>query len=345
MASSHVPHVPAELAQKATTYSEPLLKDGVDRFVMFPLQYPELWRMYKVAQASVWTAEEIDLRIDVLHWDAELTEDERKFISKILSFFAASDGIVVENLAQRFCAEVTAPEARSFYSWQMAMETVHGETYSLLLSTFIKDPDACKKLFAGIETIPTVKAKAQWAMRWTADETQPFSTRIVAFAAVEGIFFSASFAAIFWLRSRGLMPGLCQSNDLISRDEALHTTFACTLHAHLSIPCPVDVVHTLVREAVELEKAFFRDALPLPLCGMNAETMDEYVELVGDHLLKQLGYPALYNASNPFPFMDLILLDGKNNFFERRVSEYHHPHVAFEDHMQYGKANSGGTLL
>ncbi|KAI0069616.1 putative ribonucleoside-diphosphate reductase small chain B [Panus rudis PR-1116 ss-1] len=320
---------------------ERILAENPERFVMFPIQYPTIWQLYKVAQASLWTAEEIDLGMDVIHWTSMLNAKERSFIGKVLAFFAASDGIVVENLAQRFCAEVTIPEACSFYSFQMAMENVHSETYSLILSTLINNENEREHLFRGIETIPAIKAKAEWTRRWTEEGEQPFASRIIAFAAVEGIFFSSSFAAIFWLRSKGVMPGLCHSNDLISRDEGLHTSFACILHGHLRHQCNKETVYRIVREAVELEKQFFHDALPEPLLGINANLMDDYIEVVGDFLLRQLGFPPLFLAKNPFPFMDLILLDGKNNFFERRVSEYHRPDISYH---HGGRAESAGDV-
>ncbi|OJT11793.1 Ribonucleoside-diphosphate reductase small chain [Trametes pubescens] len=259
---------------------------------------------------------------DARHWNGRLNDDERAFISTILAFFAASDGIVNENLVQRFCSEVQIPEARCFYGFQIMMENVHAETYAGMLTTLIQDPDERHILFSATSTVPTIKRKADWTMRWIEDQQQPFAVRLIAFAAVEGIFFSSSFAAIFWLRSRGLLPGLCHSNELIARDESMHTNFACLLYEHLGAKVPRATVQGLIREAVELEKAFFEAALPTPLAGMNADLMAEYVEVVADDLLHRLGYRPIYKKGNPFPFITDTALDGRTNFFERRVSEY-----------------------
>ncbi|RPD77264.1 putative ribonucleoside-diphosphate reductase small chain B [Lentinus tigrinus ALCF2SS1-7] len=302
---------------------ESILVPNASRFVLFPIKYPEVWNMYKTAQASFWTAEEITkLNIDVEHWQGSLTEDERVFLSTILAFFAASDGIVVENLAQRFCAEVQMPEARCFYGFQIMMENVHSETYSMLLRALVEDEDEQARLFSAIETMPTVKAKADWCMRWIESTMSSFAVRLVAFAIVEGIFFLSSFAAIFWVRSWGLMPALSQSNEFIARDEGLHTSFACLLYSHLDYPLRPDVITSMVKEAVGLECSFFESALARPLMGMNVALMRQYVEYVGDFLLEGLGVPRCYGSRNPFAFMETTVVGARANFFERRVSEY-----------------------
>ncbi|KAI0361332.1 putative ribonucleoside-diphosphate reductase small chain B [Trametes cingulata] len=302
---------------------DPLLHADNSRFVLFPIKFPDIWNAYKAAQSSFWTTEEIDLTADTGHWANRLTSEERRFFSQILAFFAASDGIVNENLVQRFAAEVQLPEARCFYGFQIMMENIHAETYSLLLLTLVRDPAEQRRLFQSIDTIPSIRAKANWCLEWIENHDMPFAVRLIAFAAVEGIFFSSSFAAIFWLKSRGLMPGLCHSNELISRDEGLHTNFACLLHRHLQQKAPEELVHVLIRQAVVLEQTFFSDALPVPLPGMNAELMSDYVEHIADRLLISLNYKPLYNKPNPFPFIQSIAMDGRTNFFERRVSEYH----------------------
>ncbi|KAM1323407.1 hypothetical protein ACFX2I_044728 [Malus domestica] len=299
---------------------EPLLAPNPDRFCMFPIQYPEIWEMYKKAEASFWTAEEVDLCQDVRHWEA-LSDGERHFVSHILAFFAASDGIVLENLAGRFMKEVQVAEARAFYGFQIAIENIHSEMYSLLLETYIKDSDEKHRLFHAIDTIPCVAKKAQWALRWI-DGSESFAERIVAFACVEGIFFSGSFCAIFWLKKRGLMPGLTFSNELISRDEGLHCDFACLLYSLLRQKLSEDRIKSIVRNAVEIEKEFVCDALPCALVGMNGDLMSTYIEFVADRLLGALGYGKLYNVQNPFDWMELISLQGKTNFFEKRVGEY-----------------------
>lgn len=301
---------------------EPLLKESKRRFVLFPIQYPDIWQMYKKAEASFWTAEELDLGHDLMDWNDKLTQDERRFISHVLAFFAASDGIVNENLVERFSNEVQAAEARCFYGFQIMMENIHSETYSLLIDTYIKDPQEREFLFDAIETIPCIKKKADWALRWISDKRSSFGERLVAFAAVEGIFFSGSFASIFWLKKRGLMPGLTFSNELISRDEGMHTDFACLLFHHLKRRPHPDVVQAIVTEAVAIEKEFLTDALSVDLIGMNAALMRQYIEFVADRLLVSLGNEKHYNATNPFDFMDLISLQGKTNFFEKRVSDY-----------------------
>jgi ribonucleoside-diphosphate reductase beta chain len=279
-----------------------------------------MWAMYKQAEASFWTAEEIDLQQDMMDWENKLTKDERHFIKHVLAFFAASDGIVNENLAINFLNEVQYPEARCFYGFQIAIENIHAETYSLLIDTYIKDNKEKDFLFNAIETLPCVAKKAEWAMRWI--ENGSFAERLVAFAAVEGIFFSGSFCSIFWLKKRGLMPGLAFSNELISRDEGLHCDFACLLYNQLQEKLPVEEVTGVIAEAVEYEKEFVTDAIPVALIGMNAKLMCQYIEFVADRLLGELGCPKIYNATNPFDFMEMISLQGKTNFFEKRVSEY-----------------------
>lgn len=278
--------------------------------------------MYKQAEASFWTAEEIDLAADMNDWETRLNRDERKFISSILAFFAASDGIVSENLAANFATEIQVPEARCFYGFQIAMENIHSETYSLLIDTYIKDEEEKRQLLSAIEYMPIVKKKAMWALEWCDRHKASFAERCVAFAAVEGIFFSGSFCAIFWLKKRGLMPGLCYSNELISRDEGLHCRFACLIYKKLIGQLPRARLLDIISGAVQIEKIFVREALPVELIGMNSELMCEYVEFCADYLLTELGSPKLYNTDNPFNWMDLISLHGKTNFFEKRVGEY-----------------------
>ncbi|KAH9966138.1 ribonucleotide reductase small subunit [Russula dissimulans] len=301
---------------------EPLLIESKRRFVLFPIQYHEIWQMYKKAEASFWTAEEMDLSKDLHDWNNRLNDNERHFISHVLAFFAASDGIVNENLVERFSNEVQAAEARCFYGFQIMMENIHSETYSLLIDTYIKDPAQREYLFDAVETIPCVKKKADWALTWITDRHSTFAERLVAFAAVEGIFFSGSFASIFWLKKRGLMPGLTFSNELISRDEGMHTDFACLLFSHLKRRPHPDTVNRIITEAVGIEQEFLTDALPVALIGMNADLMCRYIEFVADRLLVALGCPKHYNSTNPFDFMDMISLQGKTNFFEKRVSDY-----------------------
>ncbi|KAF6748783.1 ribonucleoside-diphosphate reductase [Ephemerocybe angulata] len=300
---------------------EPILTPSTDRFVIFPIRYPDLWALYKQAQASFWTAEEIDLANDTADW-LNLSDNERHFISHVLAFFAASDGIVNENLVERFSSDVQIAEARAFYGFQIMTENIHSETYALLIDTYITDLDERRRLFHAIDTIPCVAQKANWAMKWINNTTDDFATRLVAFAAVEGIFFSASFAAIFWLKKRGLMPGLTFSNELISRDEGLHTDFACTLLSHLLSRPQHETIVNIIREAVTIECDFITDALPCSLIGMNAQQMTQYVEFVADRLLVSLGVEKTYHSINPFDWMELISVQGKSNFFERRVSEY-----------------------
>ncbi|KAF6753108.1 ribonucleoside-diphosphate reductase [Ephemerocybe angulata] len=305
---------------------EPILTPTTDRFVLYPIQYPDLWAMYKQAQASFWTAEEIDLGKDTSDW-ATLSQNERHFVSHVLAFFAASDGIVNENLVQRFSSEVQVAEARAFYGFQIMMENTHSETYALLIDTYIKDPKERHTLFHAIDTIPCVTKKAEWAIRWINNTEDNFAIRLVAFAAVEGIFFSASFAAIFWLKKRGLMPGLTFSNELISRDEGLHTDFACTLLSHLINRPTKETITTIITEAVNIEQEFITNALPCSLIGMNAILMAAYIEFVADRLLISLGAEKSYHTANPFEWMELISMSGKANFFERRVAEYARAHT------------------
>ncbi|WP_374951624.1 ribonucleoside-diphosphate reductase small subunit [Mucilaginibacter sp.] len=299
--------------------TELLLKENKDRFVILPIKYPAIWEMYKKAEASFWTAEEIDLSDDLKHWEG-LNSGEKHFISHILAFFAASDGIVNENLAINFMSEVQLPEARCFYGFQIMMENIHSETYALLIDTYIKDPAEKDRLFHAIDTVPCVGKKAEWALRWINNGS--FAERLVAFAAVEGIFFSGSFCSIFWLKKRGLMPGLTFSNELISRDEGSHCEFACMLYKMLDNKLSTEDATKIITDAVEIEKEFVSDALPVSLIGMNAKMMSQYIEFVADRWLDELGYPKVYGASNPFDFMEMISLQGKTNFFEKRVGDY-----------------------
>lgn len=301
---------------------ESILAPNDNRFVLFPLKHMNVWEMYKKHVAAFWTAEEVDLFQDMTDWE-KLNDDERHFISHVLAFFAASDGIVNENLALRFYNDVQIPEARCFYGFQIAMENIHSETYSLLIDTYIKDPKKREQIFKAVQNMPTVAKKAEWAMKWIKSGNK-FAERIVAFAAVEGIFFSGSFCAIFWLKKRGLMPGLCTSNEFISRDEGLHCEFACLMHSLLNENEKADkkAIQAIITEAVEIEKEFIQDALPVSLIGMNAQMMSQYIEFVADHWLTALGCPKVYNTTNPFEWMELISLEGKTNFFEKRVSEY-----------------------
>jgi ribonucleoside-diphosphate reductase beta chain len=300
--------------------TEPLLQENPNRFVLFPIQNDDIWKMYKQAEASFWTAEEIDLTPDLKDWES-LNDGERHFISHVLAFFAASDGIVNENLAVNFMSEVQLPEAKCFYGFQIMMENIHSETYSLLIDTYIKDNTEKDRLFNALETVPCVATKGQWALRWI--ESENFLERLIAFAAIEGIFFSGSFCSIFWLKKRGLMPGLSFSNELISRDEGLHCDFACLLYTkYIKNKLPQERVYQIIKEAVEIEKEFVVDSLPVDLIGMNSKLMTEYIEFVADRLLVALDCDKIYNATNPFDFMEMISLQGKTNFFEKRVAEY-----------------------
>lgn len=298
---------------------EPLLAENPNRFVLFPIQNPQVWEFYKKAEASFWTAEEIDLSQDQKDWNG-LSDNERHFIKHVLAFFAASDGIVNENLAINFMQEVQMPEARCFYGFQIMMENIHSETYSLLIDTYIKDPKEKDYLFNALETVPAVQRKGQWALTWINSEN--FAERLIAFAAVEGIFFSGSFCSIFWLKKRGLMPGLTFSNELISRDEGLHCDFACLLYSYLENKLPEERVQSIIRDAVTIEQEFVTEALPVSLIGMNARTMSQYIEFVADRLLVSLGCAKIYDSTNPFDFMEMISVQGKTNFFEKRVAEY-----------------------
>ncbi len=299
---------------------EPILKDNPNRFVIFPIKYHDMWTQYKKAVASFWTAEEIDLSKDFEQWE-KLTDNERYFIKNILAFFAGSDGIVNENLVQNFMDEVQVAEAKCFYGFQIAIENIHSEVYSLLLDTYVKDIEEKDKMFKAIYTIPCVQKKADWALRWI-DSKNSYAERLVAFAAIEGIFFSGSFCAIFWLKKRGLMPGLTFSNELISRDEGMHTDFACLLYSHLDNKLTDEKVHEIYNDAVSIEKEFITQSLPCDLIGMNSRLMSRYIEFVADRLLVQLGHSKIFNTSNPFDFMDMISMEQKTNFFESRVSSY-----------------------
>lgn len=300
---------------------EPLLQENPNRFVIFPLQHNDIWQFYKDSVAGFWVTEEIDLAQDIIAWQEKLTDDERHFIKHVLAFFAASDGIVNENLAENMLRMVQYPEAKFFYGYQIMIENIHSETYSLLIDTYIKDPAEKDYLFHAIDHIPCVKKKAEWALRWISNGT--FQQQLIAFAAVEGIFFSGSFCSIFWLKKRGLMPGLTFSNELISRDEGQHCDFACLLYnKHIVNKMPKLEVEEIIRDAVMIEKEFVTDALPVKLIGMNADLMCQYIEFVADRLLVALGNERIYKVDNPFPFMEMISLTGKTNFFEKRVGEY-----------------------
>jgi ribonucleoside-diphosphate reductase subunit M2 len=303
------------------TITEPLLAPDDNRFVMFPIRYEDIWEMYKKQVDCFWRSEEIDLTKDLSHWDA-LSSDERYYISMILAFFAASDGIVLENLAQRFMSDVQVSEARAFYGFQIAMENIHSETYSLLIETYIKDNQEKAKLFNAIENFPCIKKKSDWAQKWIHDNRSSFATRLVAFACVEGIFFSGAFCSIFWLKKRGLMPGLTFSNELISRDEALHCEFAVLLYNKLLKKMNKTRIHEIIKEAVEIESEFICEALPCRLIGMNSQMMTQYIQYVADRLCVQLGYDKIYNVTNPCDFMELISLESKTNMFERKIGEY-----------------------
>jgi ribonucleoside-diphosphate reductase beta chain len=300
---------------------EPILHDNPRRFVLFPIEHDDIWKFYKQSEASFWTPEEIDLQQDISDWEKKLNDDERYFVKHVLAFFAASDGIVNENLAENFVAEVQYTEAKFFYGFQIMMENIHSETYSLLIDTYIKDTTEKDYLFNAIEHMDCVKKKAEWALRWI--DNGSFQERLIAFAAVEGIFFSGSFCSIFWLKKRGLMPGLSFSNELISRDEGMHCDFACLLYnKHVVNKLSKDTVSGIIADAVEIEKEFVSDALPVNLIGMNSDMMCQYIEYVADRLLLSLGNEKMFNAENPFPWMEMISLQGKTNFFEKRVGDY-----------------------
>ena len=317
---------------------EPLLMDNPNRFVLFPIKYESIWKAYKKQQACFWSAEEIDLSLDLKDWE-KLDGNEQFFIKNILAFFAGSDGIVLENLGKRFLDEVQIPEARCFYGFQLMMENVHSETYSLLIDKYITDKDEKMRLFSSIQTIPPIAKKAKWALKWIDDINSNFATRLVAFACVEGIFFSGSFCAIYWLKKRGLMPGLTFSNELISRDEGLHTDFACLLYSMLNNKLDEQTVHTIIRDAVTIEKEFINESISCSMIGMNSMLMSQYIEFVSDRLLLQMGYNKLYKSENPFDFMELISMENKTNFFEKRVAEYSLANVGEQTKISFDDDN------
>lgn len=319
------PEVDDDVQPLLETQEEPLLKPNESRWVTLPIVHYDIWKMYKTHMASFWTVEEVDLANDTRDW-ALLTEPEQHFVKHVLAFFAASDGIVNENLAQQFFCEVQWPEVRAFYSFQIAMENVHSEMYSVLIDTYVRDPEEQDRMFRAVTTMPAVRQKALWALQWM-NRDRPFAERLVAFAAVEGILFSGSFCAIFWLRKRNLMQGLCFSNELIARDEGLHTEFACLLYSKLVHQLPDDRVKEIISGAVAVEREFICGSLPCSLVGMNAKLMTQYIEFVGDRLLVMLGCSKLYNVTNPFDWMELISMQGKTNFFEKRVGEYQRPGI------------------
>jgi ribonucleotide reductase beta subunit family protein with ferritin-like domain len=316
--------------------NEPLLTESGNRYVLLPIKYDNLFALYKKALASFWTVEEVDISKDMNDWH-KLSTDEQHFIKNVLAFFAGSDGIVLENLAVRFMSEIKSPEAMCFYGFQIAMENIHSEMYSLLIDTYIKNPEEKNHLFNAIDTIPSVGKKANWAIRWINDNDASFATRVIAFAAVEGIFFSGSFCAIFWLKKRGLMPGLTSSNELISRDEGMHTDFAVEIYSMLVNKLDQDTIHKIIREAVEIEKEFIIDSIPCRLIGMNSNLMSEYIEFVADRLIVQLGYDKIYGSKNPFDFMEMISLEGKTNFFEKRVMDYSKANVSHDINSDMNK--------
>lgn len=303
---------------------EPLLTEENKRFVIFPIEHNDIWEMYKTQEMAFWTAEEIDLAQDLTDWDEKLNDDEKHYIKNVLAFFAASDGIVNENLAENFLSEVQYPEAKFFYGNQIMIENIHSETYSLLIDTYIKSSKEKDRLFNALETVPSVKKKGDWALKWV--ESDSFVERLIAFAAVEGIFFSGSFCSIFWLKKRGLMPGLSFSNELISRDEGLHCLFACLLYkSHINNKLTEEKVKSIICEAVEIEKEFVTESLPVSLVGMNAKLMSQYIEYVADYWLMELGYSKVYGSECPFDFMEMLSLKNKTNFFEKKVSDYQKP--------------------
>jgi len=311
--------------------NEILLSQNSNRFVLFPIEYPKVYEIYKRAESSFWTANEIDLSKDMNDWE-KLTEDERYFIKKVIGFFAGSDGIVMENLAVRFMREVQIPEVRAFYSYQIFNESIHGETYSLLIDTYIKDKEEKMNIFNSIENIPSVAKKASWAYKWIENSDNiNFATRLIAFAIVEGVFFSGSFCAIYWLKKRGLMPGLTFSNELISKDEGMHCEFACLLYSMIKNKVDYKIVKSIFEEAIEIEKEFITESIPCALIGMNADLMKQYIEFVADRLLSQLGYEKIWKTENPFDFMELISLRPKANFFELRVGEYAKSNIALDN--------------
>ena len=312
---------------------DPILTTSTSRFTTFPIRYPDLWALYKKAISSFWTVEEIDLAGDLRDWE-KLSENEKHFIKTVLAFFASSDGIVFENLSLNFTEDVQIPEARSFYAYQGFNESIHGETYSLMIDKLVQDSVEKSELFRAIETVPAIKEKADWARTWIASDA-PFAQRLAAFACVEGIFFSGSFCAIFWLKKRGLMPGLSFSNELISRDEGLHQEFAVALHSHLKEKCPSKDIHKIVQSAVEIESQFITEALPCKLIGMDSQEMTQYIQFVADRLMTQFGEKPIYGAKNPFDWMENISLEGKTNFFEKRVGDYSKYMVAEGDVVEF----------
>jgi ribonucleoside-diphosphate reductase beta chain len=310
---------------------EILLKKNNNRFVLFPIEYPKIYEIYKRAESSFWTANEIDLSKDMNDWE-KLSEDERYFIKSVIGFFAGSDGIVMENLALRFMREVQIPEVRAFYSYQIFNESIHSETYSLLIDTYIKDKEEKMNIFNSIENIPSVAKKAKWAYKWIENiDNSNFATRLIAFAIVEGVFFSGSFCAIYWLKKRGLMQGLTFSNELISKDEGMHCEFACLLYSMIKNKISFDIIKDIFEEAIEIEKEFITESIPCALIGMNADLMKQYIEFVADRLLVQLGYEKIWKTENPFDFMELISLRPKANFFELRVGEYAKSNIAVDN--------------
>lgn len=312
---------------KTIEEQEPLLTDDYNRFVLFPIKYKDIYQMYQVAQNAFWVVNEIDLTKDTNDWENKLTNDEKIFIKNVLAFFSSSDSIVNENLGIRFMNEVKVNEAKAFYGFQIAMENIHQEMYSLMIEQYVKDPVEKTKLFNAVLTVPSIKAKADWALKWISNEESKFAERLIAFACVEGIFFSSAFASIYWLKERNLMPGLCQSNEFISRDEGLHTEFAILLYSHIKNKLDETVVHNIISSATELECMFVEDSLRVNLIGMNSELMKEYVKFCADRLLVQLGYSKIYNVSCPFDFMTRIGLTNKTNFFEHRVSDYNKTNI------------------
>ncbi len=319
----HTQKKPSQNLSQVKTYqmTDPILTEDLSRFTTFPIVYHDIWSLYKKQVDCFWTVPEIDLSKDHIHWE-QLTDDERFFIKHILAFFSNADGVVNENLGVRFMNEVQISEARSFYGFQIMMENIHSEVYSLLIDTYVKDVVEKEQLFNAIETFPSIKAKAEWALKWISDEQSSFGTRLTAFACIEGIFFSGAFCSIYWIKKRGLMPGLTFSNELISRDEALHTDHAILLHSKLQEKCPQERIKQIIQEAVAIEKEFICEALPCRLIGMNSDLMGQYIEFVADRLAVQLGCSKIYDTSNPFTWMEMISVDGKTNFFERRVGEY-----------------------
>jgi ribonucleotide reductase beta subunit family protein with ferritin-like domain len=308
--------------------AEPLLTESKNKYVMFPVEYPDVYEMYKLAVSAFWTAEEINFSQDLVDIE-KLNDNEKHFINHILAFFAASDGIVMENLSVRFANDIPKPEVRAFYGFQYAMENVHSEVYSLLIDTYVKDPSTKDALFNAVDNFPAIREKAAWALKWIEDKEAPFAQRLIAFAIVEGIFFSASFCAIFWLRERGLLPGLTFANQLIARDESMHTDFAVLLYSHIQNRIPKEVVHAMVQDAVDIEKRFITESIPCSMIGMNANLMTEYIMFIADRLLGLLGYEKLFHKSNPFAFMEKSAADTKTSFFEKRVADYSKP-VSFK---------------